>query len=409
MEVSIIVTNYNYGAYIERCIRSCKNQVFEGKYEIIVVDDCSTDHSLKILELFKNDPQVNVILNKKNIGVAGSANIGIKNAKGQFVVRVDSDDYISRYFVLFLSQYLRVNPDIFCSSCDYFYVNNEGEKYERMYAEYSPVSCGIIYRKDLLNQFGLYNSEWRHREEEELRKRIGKQYRIGHLRIPLYRYRKHGENKTEQHDMMEEFKRKLRKISPPQVSNNVKELKDQYIVAVIPARLGSKRLKKKNILDIMGKPMIQYAIEAAFSSEYITDVFVSTESDEVALIAEKLGVNIIRRPENLAADNIIKQDVIVHSVKEIEKIKQPSIVVSLQANSPQVTGEIIDNCIYQLHSTNTNEVMTVDKNMVQNAAIRVMCYEAVFQKALSTYFSVYVKDLIDIHTKDDLQLVIDNM
>ena len=91
MEVSIVITNYNYGEYLERCIRSCQSQVFDGKYEIIVVDDCSTDHSSRILEMYGEDSLVNVILNQDNMGVAGSANIGIKAARGQFVVRVDAD------------------------------------------------------------------------------------------------------------------------------------------------------------------------------------------------------------------------------------------------------------------------------------------------------------------------------
>jgi len=406
MEVSIIVTNYNYGKYLERCIRSCKSQVFNGKYEIVIVDDCSTDHSEKILDLYKSDPIVNVILNKENMGVAGSANVGIRVARGQFIVRVDADDYVNEYFILFLSKYLRNNSDIFCVSCDYFYVNNEGEKYERLYAEHVPVSCGIMYRKDFLNEHGLYNSEWRHREEEELRKRIGKQYKIGHLQMPLYRYRKHGKNKTEQKDMMELFKRRLKKITPPlKEKASVVQSEKDYIVAIIPARIGSKRLEQKNILEIKGKPMIQYAIDAALVSNYISDVFVSTESELIASVAKKAGAKVINRPEGLAKDNIIKQDVIMHAVKEVEKTKRPDVIISLQANSPQVTQEDLDNCIRQLYETNTNEVMSVDENMIQNAAIRVMRYTTVFQNSLSTYFSIYVKNIVDIHTLNDLEEV----
>ena len=167
------------------------------------------------------------------MGVAGSANRGIKVAKGQFVVRVDADDYINEYFILFLSKFLRNNNDLFCVSCDYYYVNNKGEKYQRLYAEHVPISCGIMYRKDFLNEHGLYNEEWRHREEEELRKRIGDQYKIGHLKMPLYRYRKHGDNKTEQKDMMELFKRKLHKVKSPSLnSKNTEQIKEDYIEVV---------------------------------------------------------------------------------------------------------------------------------------------------------------------------------
>jgi glycosyltransferase involved in cell wall biosynthesis len=406
MEVSIVITNYNYGEYLERCIRSCQSQVFDGEYEIIVVDDCSTDHSSIILEMYGEDSIVNVILNQDNMGVAGSANVGIKAARGQFVVRVDADDYVNEYFILFLSKYLRDNSDLFCASCDYYYVNNEGEKYERLYAENAPVSCGIMYRKDFLNKHGLYNSQWRHREEEELRKRIGDQYKLGHLQMPLYRYRKHGQNKTEQKDMMELFKRKLKKIPHPvQEVTDSAHNKEDYIVAIIPARIGSKRLKNKNILKINEKPMIQYAIDAALDSKYVSDVFVTTESELISIVAEDAGAKVIKRPEGLSADNIIKQDVIIHAVKQIEKIRRPDVVISLQANSPQITQETLDNCVEQLYHANSNEVMTVDENMIQNAAVRVMRYTTVFQNSLSTYFSVYPKNIIDVHTLDDFNAV----
>jgi glycosyltransferase involved in cell wall biosynthesis len=406
MEVSIIITNFNYGIYIERCLRSCLNQNFNGSYEIIVIDDCSTDLSSEVLKEYENEEKIRIIFNKENVGVAESANKGIRAAKGQFVVRVDADDYVNEHFIFLLSIYLRNNAELFCVACDYYYVDNFGKKYQRLCAEEKPVSCGIMYRKDTLLKHGLYNSKWRHREEEELRKRVGSQYQIGYLRIPLYRYRKHGENKTEQKDIMEVFRKKLSKVtSLSEKKHNSNLVSNNHIVAIIPARAGSKRLERKNIIDINGKPMIQYAIDAALSSKYISKVFVSTESSEISSIAKNLGAQVITRPKELADDSTIKQEVIVHAVKMISKESKPDVVVSLQANSPQITSETLDDCINQLYETNTNEVMTVDENMAQNAAVRVMRYDTVFQKSLSTYFSIYVKDLIDVHTKEDLQRV----
>ena len=69
---------------------------------------------------------------------------------------------------------------------------------ERKYAEKENISCGIMYRRDLLLESGGYNPEMRHREEEELRKRLGDYYRIHHLRIPFYRYRMHNHNNTKE-------------------------------------------------------------------------------------------------------------------------------------------------------------------------------------------------------------------
>lgn len=203
MKTSIIVTSYNYGRYIERCIRSCLNQQHVGEtHEVIVVDDSSQDNTLEVIEKFKRYPNFQVIVNPQNVGVAESANVGIRASLGQFVVRVDADDYISDQFAFFLRSYLEVNHDAFGVACDYMLVDDHENPIERVDAQARPISCGIMYRRDLLVQAGLYNQEFRHLEEQELRRRLGQYYRIHYLHMPFYRYRMHNNNKTKQ----EEFK-----------------------------------------------------------------------------------------------------------------------------------------------------------------------------------------------------------
>tara|TARA_R110000803_G_scaffold36616_7_gene78683 strand:+ start:1986 stop:2606 length:621 start_codon:yes stop_codon:yes gene_type:complete len=192
-DISIIVTNYNYEKFISRCIRSCLNQK-NVNHEVIVIDDCSSNSPVKELLPFEN--KLRFFKTDKNSGVSSASNLGIKNAKGQFVIRVDADDYISSDLCYFLKTYLESNHDAFCVSCDYILVDNYENTLERKYAEKDNISCGIMYRRDLLLEYGGYNDDFRHREEEELRKRLGDFYKIHHLKIPFYRYRMHNTNKT---------------------------------------------------------------------------------------------------------------------------------------------------------------------------------------------------------------------
>ena len=194
-DVSIIITNYNYGKYVSRAIRSCLSQK-HCDVEVVVVDDASTDESSKSLATFKDD--INLIINEKNVGVAESSNIGIRAAKGQFVMRVDADDFINSDTCYIMRRYLVDNHDAFCVSCDYVLVDDHENIIERKYAEEENISCGIMYRRDLLLELGGYNPNMRHREEEELRKRLDNFYKIDHLRIPFYRYRMHNHNKTKE-------------------------------------------------------------------------------------------------------------------------------------------------------------------------------------------------------------------
>src|SRR5438045_3484332 len=96
ISVSVIITNFNNKQYLGRAIRSCLNQSLDRKkFEIIIVDDCSTDKSQDVIVGYKKEV-VSVPLDT-NQGVAEASNIGIRNALGRYVIRVDSDDYINEH------------------------------------------------------------------------------------------------------------------------------------------------------------------------------------------------------------------------------------------------------------------------------------------------------------------------
>jgi len=201
--VSIIITNYNYGKFLHRCLRSCLSQKFLN-YEVIVVDDFSTDNSVDVIQPFlEANNNLKLITNSENLGVAESANIAVKASRGQFFIRVDSDDFVMSNMSYILCQFLEANHYSFGVACDYYLVDNYEDKTERKSAEEFPISCGIMYRRDLFLELGGYNPKMRHREEEELRKRLGEKYRIDCLKMPFYRYRMHNSNKTKTKEYQE--------------------------------------------------------------------------------------------------------------------------------------------------------------------------------------------------------------
>jgi len=407
MLVSIIITNYNYGKFIHRCLRSCINQsIHENSYEIIVVDDNSNDDSVKIIQEYKEFlPNLVFIKNQKNLGVARSANIAIKKSKAKYVVRIDSDDYVNTEFLSILSCYMSEHPRTLGVSCDYYLIGENKNKTKIMSCKDNPISCGIMYDRSKLLKLGLYNPSFRHREEEELRQRLGKKYDIHYLNFPLYRYQLHKKNKTKSKDYKKKFNSKIYNIK---FKNNKKitekiKLFTRNIVAIIPARSGSKRLKNKNMYSVWGKPMIYWTIFEAKKSSYINKIFVSSDSDKVLSFAKKLKVKTIKRPLELSGDKTIKMDAVNHAIKTISNKTKPTLVVSLQANSPTITKNDIDRCIEHLLKNNNNEVISVNKDFNQNGAIRVMRYPYNFQKNLSVHVGVVVTDITDIHSKKDLK------
>lgn len=96
--VSIVITAYNVENTIEKAINSCLGQTYE-KLEVVVVEDKSTDNTLKILESFDNHPKVNIVANEINVGAGMARRIGISQAKGEYILFLDGDDYIGDSFV----------------------------------------------------------------------------------------------------------------------------------------------------------------------------------------------------------------------------------------------------------------------------------------------------------------------
>lgn len=119
-------------------------------------------------------------------------------------------------------------------------------------------------------------------------------------------------------------------------------LVNKKILAIIPARGGSKRIPKKNILDFEGKPMIAWTIEAALKSNIFTDVIVSTDDEEIGKISEKNDATFLLRTTH-ADDHSNVSDVVYNVLNNIEK--KYDIVVMLMANCPLRDENDIKNAL----------------------------------------------------------------
>lgn len=133
-------------------------------------------------------------------------------------------------------------------------------------------------------------------------------------------------------------------------------------LAVIPARAGSKGVPNKNIALLEGKPLISYTILAALESTLITDIVVSTDSDDIADVARELGLEVyFMRPAHLAQDSSLTAPVVAHAKKQMEAIKncRYQAIILLQPTSPFRTTSMIDEAINKLKTKSCTSVVSV--------------------------------------------------
>ncbi len=128
--------------------------------------------------------------------------------------------------------------------------------------------------------------------------------------------------------------------------------KNKKILAIIPARGGSKGLPGKNIKELCGKPLIAWSIEQAKASKYIDQIFVSTDSPEIAEVAEKIGVSVpFLRLEELAKDTSPSSEFVIYTVNYLKnKGQEFDFILLLEPTSPLRDVQDIDNAIEKLES-----------------------------------------------------------
>lgn len=133
--------------------------------------------------------------------------------------------------------------------------------------------------------------------------------------------------------------------------------RNNNFLGIIPARGGSKRLPRKNILDLAGKPLIFWSIEAGKKSKYIDKVIVTSDDEEILNISEKFGAEVIKRPDKLASETATTIDVIRHTIDSLKK--RYNFIVLLQPTSPLRNEKHIDEAIELLEAKNADAVVSV--------------------------------------------------
>jgi len=205
MKVTVVVAVHDCEKYIGRCLRSLLDQSFPRRdMEIVVVDDGSTDNTRRVLDTFGD--WIRVVRLEEQQGLPSACNAGIRAALSRYVVRVDADDYVHEDFVRLLYLYLSLNPHYDAVACDYYVVDERETIVTRKNAMTDPIACGVMFKKDDLIELGLYDEGFMVHEDRDLRLRFEAEYsKVIRLELPLYRYRRHDNNMTNQLDRAQKY------------------------------------------------------------------------------------------------------------------------------------------------------------------------------------------------------------
>ncbi len=232
-KVTVYITNYNYGEYIEQSIQSILDQTYKN-FELLIIDDGSTDDSKNVIEKFRDINNVRIIY-QKNKGLNITNNIAMRLAKGDYLVRLDADDYVIPEFLEIMVDKIEADPNIGLVFPDYYYVNAIGEVtgVERRFNFEEEVSlydlpahgaCTLI-RLEFLKDLGGYNESFACQDGYDLWLKFINSFDVVNVNKPLFYYRRHGSNLTNNEDRILNTRKAIKKTY---LQNQMKQVPKNY-------------------------------------------------------------------------------------------------------------------------------------------------------------------------------------
>lgn len=202
-KLSVVMSNHNGQEFLKEAIESILNQTFDD-FEFIIIDDFSNDNSLEIIKSYK-DRRIVVIKNSSNFGLTKSLNIGLKEAKGEFIARMDSDDISEPDRFKKQLAFFEKNSEYSVLGCYAQIINSKGRKVGELV---NPIEdqeikeClivdnamsphgGLIIKKQALDNIGGYDESIIKSQDYDLLLRLSEKYKMHNLPEFLYRWRTH--------------------------------------------------------------------------------------------------------------------------------------------------------------------------------------------------------------------------
>lgn len=364
--VTIYITNYNYAQFIRKSIDSVLGQSYQN-IELIIIDDGSTDNSKEIIEEYRSLENVQIVF-QQNKGLNITNNIALKLSRGDYIVRLDADDYFTDDAIETMVNELDSNPEIGLVFPDYYFVDEHDEitsEFKRL--DFSnevalldlPAhgACTMI-RTEYLKAVGGYNESYNCQDGYELWVKFTTKYKVKNIAKTLFYYRQHGNNLTSNED---------------KILSTRFNIKDDYIISkkvklpkvlgIVPIR--NHKLKNINLAfhELGNETILGLKIRTALSSKYLSQVVVTSSSEKVKEYISSRYLNQVEffdRPNSLGSQNLS----IVSTIDHI--LDQPSIakenfdsVVVLSTEFPFLRPESIDEAILTSAIFNADSCISV--------------------------------------------------
>jgi len=368
-KVTVYIPCHNYGRFLTQAVESVLEQSYED-WELIIIDDGSEGETVKIADHYASlhPDRIRVLRHAPARGLQACANLALEAARGDYIMRLDADDFLDESALLVLATYLDRHPDVGLVYPNYTYVNEQGEflgienrkkigKEAKLLDLPAHGACTMV-RKRVLKSVGGYSERYDAQDGYELWLKVLHRYQVANVSTPLFCYRQHSASgsRDERHilDARQRIKRDLVKKNEGQVKPR--------IVAVVPAKNTYEKLPSIVLAECAGRPLIDYTLEAAQRVGTFETIFVTTDDPRVVEYCRQFpDVLAAVRPAELSLQQARLSKVLHDAVLRLEQEHDiyPDILVLLSVHSPLRRPEHIRKAIDTLLLYNTDSVISV--------------------------------------------------
>ena len=359
--VTVYITNYNYGRYLDQAIQSVLGQTFQD-FELIIIDDGSTDDSRTILERYETSEGI-FIIRQENKGLIAANNIAVKVARGNYIMRLDADDYLDPRALEIMVSTLERDPQAALVFPDYYEVDDHGaiirhirrhdfEKDVALFDLPAHGACTMI-RRDILSEVGGYDEAFTRQDGYDLWLKVVGSHRVKNVNLPLFFYRQHATNLTRD-------ERQLLKTRSDVKAKHVKtrELPPLVILTVVPVRGNLADPRSMPLASLGNKKLIDWTLDAALGSELVSGTLVTTPDQAViAHVNERYGDRVLtlQRSPELARINVGTEQSALEALDVYRRNHpQPDALLLLYIEAPFRSSLYVDKII------NTMQLFDVD-------------------------------------------------
>jgi len=370
VKVTVYICAYNYACYLKEAIESVFKQAMND-WELIIIDDGSTDHTAEILLQYRGNPKVRII-EQENKGLNISNNIALRLANGTYIMRLDADDYLDENILLVLSNILDTHPDIGLVYPDYYEVDSDGKIIHQVrrkkigdevkLLDLPAHGACTLFRKEVLMQLGGYSEVFSCQDGYELWLRFIQKFEPYNVNIPLFYYRQHSRSITRRQKALLETRMAIKRGFVAESHDN----QIPKVLGVIPVTRNSVYSQNEPFIELSGKPLIWYTLNSISCSKLLDKVVLSSEDDEVLDYAKKFpNIEVIKRDPKFARSTVKMVDLLIDILNHIEVNSgyRPEGVCTLYINTPLRQGHHIDKAIDTMTIFNVESVISVEEEL----------------------------------------------